>query len=454
MIYPSVIVESGTSIIKKQEKKLLKAHLGSCIGVAIWDEINKIGGIIHILLSKPYSNLKDVPEKYASTGLPKFIGDIINSGGEIKYLKAAVAGGGFPEAPDAMDISINIGGKTAEETAAILKQYKIPVVKWETGGFFSCSLTLDIENFQVSINPFLETDSFTNDKPCEKNFFTGKYSLNTKIAKIKPIPQTVLKIIEMINSKNNEINDLSSEIKKDQVLSAMAIKLANSAALGRRYRVNTIDEAVLHLGEENIIKHILSYYLKKIFSCSEKSYSMCKGGLFHHALSTAILSSKLSEFTGIETPSKLYSAGLLHDLGKILLDQSLARFRNLFYRNLIAGNSDILKIEKNILGMNHCEAGCLIADKWKLPEAVKETIKYHHMPDQAKKHKEVVLLVHIADMISSWFMTGILPETSRANSIKEALDRLSLSPDKIYRFIDWLSIREMGPLFSVGFVGI
>jgi putative nucleotidyltransferase with HDIG domain len=448
MIYPNILVQSGSSLILKQQKKIIKANLGSCIGTAIWDDVNKIGGLIHILLPEPYSEFADIEEKYATTGLPKFIDELIGLGAEIDFLKAAVAGGGFPGLPESIDVSVNIGGKTAEKVSEILKFYKIPVYKAETGGFFSSSLSLNMDTFEAEITPIIHNQAVFSEKNTPD---FSKTDLYKKADEIEPIPQIILKIIKMINTKYTGMKEIADEIKKDQVISAKAIKICNSAAFDRLYSISTIDEAIIQLGEENLIKHILNYYLEKLFTATDKGYSLCKGGLFYHSLAAAFINEKLCQFTGLEIPAKGYSAGLLHDIGKILLDQSMADLKPFFYRDISekCRDYDILEIENNILGTNHCKAGVIISEKWNFPDNLKQVVKFHHDPELAEKDQTLVILTYLSDIISSWFVTGVLPETSRIKNSFKILEKVSLTPDKIQKFIDWLPLRDFASLFPL-----
>ncbi|MCB9482063.1 MAG: HDOD domain-containing protein [Desulfobacteraceae bacterium] len=447
MLYPNIIVRSGSSFISGQQYKTLKANLGSCIGIAMFDKTNKVGGILHTLLPEPYSNFVDIEEKYASTGLPKFIDELIKAGADINCLEACVAGGAFPGEPNNFDYYINLGGKTAEKVSKILNFYKITILQWETGGFFSSYLTLNLSNFEASITPVIE-DGITMVQDC--NFKKPeKTEIEEKADSIKPIPQIVLKIISMINSSSASLKEIGKEIKKDQVISAKALQLSNSAAFDRIYPIDTIDEAILRIGEENILKYILNHYIKEMFSSSERGYSLCKGGLFHHSLSTALINEKLCAFTGVESPQTGYTAGLLHDLGKILLDQYVSDSRPLFYRELVKQTKNITDVEQELFGMDHSEAGLIIAKKWKLPQVIHDVIKFHHNPEKAEKNKIIIILTHISDILSSWYMTGVLPESSKIDITLDILEKVSLTPQKILEFTHKLPLKEFSALFPL-----
>ena len=90
--------------------------------------------------------------------------------------------------------------------------------------------------------------------------------------------------------------------------------------------------------------------VNQFFGHSGSGYSLCKGGLYHHAVGTALIAEKIADYTGSAEPGKAYTAGLLHDIGKVVLDQSIVSAYPLFYRRLFEEEHNFLEAEKEILG--------------------------------------------------------------------------------------------------------
>jgi putative nucleotidyltransferase with HDIG domain len=106
-----------------------------------------------------------------------------------------------------------------------------------------------------------------------------------------------------------------------------------------------------------LVKLVISVSVDEFFGHSGLGYSLCKGGLYHHAVGTAIIAEKLSDYTGSVKPGLAYTAGLLHDIGKVVLDQSIASAYPLFYRRLYEEENNVLEAENEILGFNHAQVG-------------------------------------------------------------------------------------------------
>ncbi|MCP4671522.1 MAG: chemotaxis protein CheD, partial [Desulfobacula sp.] len=184
-------IVAGQLVTGKAQSEVLQAYLGTCVGLALYDKSTQIGGMIHILLPKPHSSGNiEYPEKYASTGVPLLINRLINLGAKPENLKATIAGGALVGPVSRQDLNLDIGGRTSEIVVSILKASKIQTIKSETGGFFTCTLELDLNSGRASIDPVHKDDFKSQDNV---NIPSRDDILKT-IDQLKPIPQTALKI--------------------------------------------------------------------------------------------------------------------------------------------------------------------------------------------------------------------------------------------------------------------
>jgi len=421
------IVPSGGMEIRRTGQ--MKAFLGSCVGVAMLDNKQRIGGMIHILLPEPMS---DIPEShftyYASTGMPIFIESLISEGAKKEDLSAYISGGALIDPSSQQDLALNIGGRTLEITLKIIKENGIPIRFLEASGTTGFCIMLDVDKAVCTIEPVIK-DAYKKDlKPMT---MPALAEIGKTIQELQPIPQIALGIANMISDDRSDFNAIASEIRKDQVLAAEVLKLCNSSYLGVPRKIETIDEAVVILGSKTLIQLILTAQAEKLLTCSESGYSLMRGGLFYHALATARLSEKLSRTHGKIRPELAYTAGLLHDIGKVVLDQYMARVQPLFYRILVAHGEDSSILELKIFGIDHNLAGLHLAESWKLPEVIKDVILFHHKPDKAGKNKDLVHLVYVADAIAQKFLPGFEIEHIDTAPFKDSLRYLSLTPEAI-----------------------
>jgi len=429
-------VASGSYVISKKNNLGLNACLGTCVGVTLCDPEAGVGGLLHLLLPEP-PNPQNAwkPEVYATTGLPLFIRDLLKDGADKNKLEACVAGGALVGPISKQDLDLDIGGRTTAIVKTILKDENILIRKAETGGYFSCRLSLDLKTFKSSIVPLV-----AQNLPATENFKKPtSHEIARTISLVRPIPQIALKMTRMINESNYNMNEVAREIRQDQVLSAKVIRLCNSSFLGLKNRINSIDRALVILGEALLLQLLLTASLEMFLNDSEQGYSLCKGGLFQHALGTAIISEELARFTGNVSPAIAYTAGLLHDLGKTVLDQFIAPAHPFFYRKTQENGVDLCNIENEKLGINHPRVGGLLAEKWSLPEKLSDVIKHHHYPEKSEVDPELTHLVYLADLLMSRFQVGQVIECLNMEMLSQRLQRVGLQPSQFSAVIEAVS---------------
>ena len=430
-------VAAGSYYVSHTKPLILQSFLGTCVGVALFDDEAQVGGLIHLLLPEPVSRAGGIqPEKYASTGFPLFLKAVCNEGASKSRLKAFIAGGALVGPLKDRDLNLDIGGRTAETVLQYLKAENIKVEKSETGGFFTCSMNLNLLNGQCSIQP-APTDPVST---IGEIHFSSAAEIEQAMEAIQPIPQVALKILRLIDSEEYEIKALAEEIRKDQVISARTIKLCNSVAFAGNNRVESLDQALVLLGLRLLVKLVISVSVNEFFSHSGLGYSLCKGGLYHHAVGTAIIAEKLADYTGSVEPGLAYTAGLLHDIGKVVLDQSIASAYPLFYRKLFEEENNFSEVEKEILGIDHTQVGSKLARKWSFPESLIEIIRNHHEPEKATRHLELAHVVYLADLLMCRFHSGLELERLNTQSLASRMETIGLSIDKFADMVDLIPV--------------
>jgi putative nucleotidyltransferase with HDIG domain len=301
-------------------------------------------------------------------------------------LKAHMAGGALIGPLSAMDLELDVGGQTVDVVDSILKEEGISILRAETGGYFPCRLNMDLESWECRIDPLDVPESASEAGNVKRPTVS---EIEEAIKCVRPVPQIVLKIIRMIRDADVSLKDISEELRKDQVLSAKVIRFANSAFWGIEREIESVDRALVFLGEKQFLQLIISSSMEDVFPAGEKGYSLCKGGIYRHALGTALVSEALADFSGAVPSDIAYTAGLLHDIGKVVLDQKLAAIYPLFYRRTQEDGVDLTTVEHEELGMDHSEAGERLARDWSLPENLIEVIRYHHDPGESHPRPQI-----------------------------------------------------------------
>ncbi len=250
--------------------------------------------------------------------------------------------------------------------------------------------------------------------------------INDAIEELIPIPQIALKIIRIINDENSSFREIAREILQDQVLSARIIRMCNSVSVNLATKVDSIEKALLRIGEKSLVLMALSFSMNKFISQASRGYSLCKGGMFHHSVWTARMCAKMAEMTSKARPELAYTAGLLHDIGKVVLDQYMNGAYPLFYRQLQIQGSDLTTAEKDLFGISHTDAGHLLARRWDIPESVGEAVLHHHEPDKAGRNRPLPHLVYLADLLNSRFVPGHHVNRIDSSLLRKSLETLDL----------------------------
>jgi putative nucleotidyltransferase with HDIG domain len=238
---------------------------------------------------------------------------------------------------------------------------------------------------------------------------------------------------------------VSEEVKKDQVISARTIQLCNSALFAKRHDVLSLDHALVFLGQDLFIKMIISAAVQSYYSQSGNGYSLCKGGLYHHAIGTAMIAEKIAGMTEKAIPGIAYTAGLLHDIGKVVLDQYITGAYPMLYREFQDRQSEIIDVETKILGMDHTRVGELLAKKWSLPASLTNAIRFHHRPEENNSSAPLTTIVYLADLLMSRFHTGLELERMGAENLTGHLSQLDLSAGQIYNLVDLIPEKVFEP---------
>lgn len=434
-------VAAGTFTVSEKKPIILEAFLGTCVGVALYDTKAGIGGMIHLLLPEPASpDTTYNREKYAATGLPLFLEALYERGATKENLTAHIAGGALVGPVSQQDISLDIGGRTTDVARHLLTEEGIAIKASETGGFFTCCLSLDLTHFETAVRPSVDDkvpEGFSFRRPAPEE-------IDQAMERLQPIPQVALKILRLINEQRTDSSAIAHEIAQDQVLTAKTLKLCNSAMFAGRVQVDSLEDALLLLGQDLLLKMVISASVRNFYNQSDSGYSLCKGGLYHHAIGTAIIAEKLAEMTGAAAPSTAYTAGLLHDIGMVVLDQYITRACPMFYRGLQMDKNSIIGVEKKILGTSHCEVGRKLARKWNLPGSLSDTIFYHHNPEAQEGGDGLPYIVNIADLIMSRFHSGLELERLETRNLKSRLKRLGLNLSGFSDVVDMIPVGVFG----------
>lgn len=206
------------------------------------------------------------------------------------------------------------------------------------------------------------------------------------------LPGVIAKIVEMVDDEHTTARQLGNEIAKDQVVSAKVLKLVNSGFYGFSQPISTIPHAVAMLGFDTVKSLVLSSGVLELMD-------RALPGLWEHSLACARTCTMIAEEARLEAPEEVSVIGLLHDLGKVILCQTLETdFANV-HRRAQRGDMLFVSAELDLLGCHHGEIGAWLLSKWALPPKLIEPIQEHHDFNPQRDHAPRTAAIHLADIL-------------------------------------------------------
>ncbi|HUV49547.1 MAG TPA: HDOD domain-containing protein [Anaerolineae bacterium] len=428
-------VSPGKLIATDDPSAVIQTCLGSCVGVAMYDRKAVIGGLVHIILPNGSEDKeKTSPARYARSGIPLLLDKMIKLGASKADIVAEIAGGGFMLGNKKPDMNFNIGGRNSDMARQILGILGIPIKREHIGGNFRRTVRLELAGGMIHVKTGEENKehalSLKPDKKIELE------DLKNRIHMLKPMPETARRIISRIEYSGSRLSDLEKYISQDQAITANILKMCNSAQYGFPGLISSFKQAAAFLDTKTLKKIIMDASLCNLYTDEIGVYSVEKGEVFNHSLCCAMVAKLICRQKKIKDPDTVFTAGLLHDIGKVILDQYDFEKFNLIMDRVLNGAMGFLDAENEILGYNHAQAGGIVARELNLPEVLIEAISFHHQPWETRENPEVVSIVHIADNICSMIGYGCGADDLAGDIDQFATSSINLSSDDVDRIIE------------------
>lgn len=246
------------------------------------------------------------------------------------------------------------------------------------------------------------------------------------IKRIPAFPMTVQKVSELLRDDNYSVQAVASVIQYDQAVTANVLRICNSAYFGARQPVRSLKEAVVYLGKENLIRAVQTSGVSRYYRKAGQGYVAKAGDLWRHSVAVAIMSQILSRRMGQGEDPVLYTASLLHDIGKVILGEYVQESFDRIIALVTEDGRSFLEAEAEVLGANHAEIGGMVARHWNFPAEIGTAIAFHHRPDEAAGEGQFPWLVHLADEICLMIGVGGGNDGLAYRAVTEAAARFQL----------------------------
>jgi len=220
-------------------------------------------------------------------------------------------------------------------------------------------------------------------------------------SKLRPFPSVALRLLHLIQQDDTSFDELGDLLATDAALSATVLRAANSPLFGARYEIKSIPLSLATLGMERISLLILAASALHTLPHSVASEHIRLW--WRHNLATALLCKQLSD--GGKEGS--YMCGLLHSTGQLILSDAFpGRYESLLTESAASG-TQLLELERNHYGTDHCEVGAAMLRKWNIPEDIVDAAACHHHPEEGMG--KWTMLVHTACLVANFLSFAVNP---------------------------------------------
>ncbi len=270
----------------------------------------------------------------------------------------------------------------------------------------------------------------------------GILTLDSIVAAVNDLPAlpgVVSRVMQLTDDPDSTAQDISNVLNQDQAITARVLRLANSAYYGYTRRINTVADAIVFLGFKTIRSIVLAASVSDILNKELEGYALEYGELWRHSQACAMAARMIARKVRFNNLDVAYTAGLLHDIGKVILNTTMKDTYHEVVDRVSIGDMSFNQVEMEILGFDHAVVGSRVASKWSLPEQLVEAIAWHHEPEEAITNPQLTAIVHIADAVCMAMGIGIGIDGMMYPISSGAMELLGLNETDIEKIISDLT---------------
>ena len=257
--------------------------------------------------------------------------------------------------------------------------------------------------------------------------------INNGISRLPTLPTVFSAISDALADPRVTNDEIAKIISGDQASSFKVLKVANSAFYGFRSRIDTISQAIMILGFNEIRNIVLALSIINLFSKEKKLLNFRPVEFWAHSIGVGIITRAIGKETGLTNLENYFISGILHDIGKLFFYIYAGKEYAEVLRLVEEQNLSLSKAELQVFGVDHCMVGSAVAEKWRLSPNIVHAIKYHQLGPITGKYEKLVSTVHIADVFAKMIELGHSGDDIIYEPNLKAWDILNLPDDVFYK---------------------
>ncbi len=239
------------------------------------------------------------------------------------------------------------------------------------------------------------------------------------------MPGAAVKLLLLMDDPDINVAQIEAILGQDPGLMANILKLANSAYFGMPSKVGSIKQAVLILGLKRLVQIVIASCVSAIMDKPVTGYDLPPGDLWYHSIGVSVAAEGLMKELKIKTVEEIFTAALLHDVGKLVVGEFIDHdFEKM--KNSLSEGMSFEEAEKTVLGTNHAEVGARILQQWSLPPAIVKAVRWHHSPESADSPDTMLDVIHVANVLCLMIGVGVGRDGLQYQPSEEVVERLGL----------------------------
>ena len=251
-------------------------------------------------------------------------------------------------------------------------------------------------------------------------------SIISKVESFPSMPATAAKVLSLIENPDVTALEIEKTIKFDAGLTANILKLVNSAYFGLSTEVGSIKRAIVLLGLKRLVQIVMTSCVNALMDKQVIGYDLPPGELWRHSIAVSVAAEGLVKELDILVPEEIFTAALLHDVGKLILGEFVKEDINKIEIKASTG-IPFQVAEHEVLGTDHAEIGAHVLMNWSFPSEIVNAVRWHHDPDAAEKINTLIDIVHIADVLCLMIGIGVGREGLKYEPSPSVSKRLGLT---------------------------
>jgi putative nucleotidyltransferase with HDIG domain len=251
----------------------------------------------------------------------------------------------------------------------------------------------------------------------------------SRVGDLPTLPHVATKVMELLSGDDSNASDLDRMISRDQAITSRVLKLANSALFSRHGMISTLTRAIVLLGFKTVQSLVIAASTETLYRATSARFK--DKLLWEHAVATALAAGFVARECRYASVEEAFTAGLLHDIGKVVLDQNLPEPDQEVVELVYNDEVTFLEAEHKILGFDHAEVGALVVKKWNLPAPLEEAMRLHYRPMQSLLDPAFCAIVSLGNSLC--IKLGLGPERQSELALEklEVVRRLKLPPERL-----------------------